>query len=245
MCLSLPWSCETSEYAGETGAYGTPASIAPRASSRCSMSLSERIATGRSTETGCASSHWAIERAARERLGVADPAPVAAFHPLGDEDAIGRRPRPSAGSGRSGAPRRAAAPPSRRPGSSRRRAGSASPRASRRAAARGSVHRGARRPAACAHDFCTFAALPARKSRIARLGRGIALRRSPPSATRRTGPRLAPCRRCAASACMIAKLDSGALAAMRSASSKRLGQAVPLRRRGTATGRSRWPSSAS
>ena len=28
------------------------------------MSLSERIAIGRSTETGCASSHWAIERAA-------------------------------------------------------------------------------------------------------------------------------------------------------------------------------------
>ena len=63
MWRSLPKSCEISEYAGEIGAYGTPASIAPSASSRCSMSLSERIATGRSAERPRSSSACAIERA--------------------------------------------------------------------------------------------------------------------------------------------------------------------------------------
>ena len=49
MCRSLPKSVEMSEYAGETGAYGIPAYMAPRPSCRCSRSLPERIATGRST----------------------------------------------------------------------------------------------------------------------------------------------------------------------------------------------------
>jgi hypothetical protein len=59
----LPWSCETSEYAGEIGANGTPASIAPSASRKCSMSLSERIATGRSGERSRSSSACAIASA--------------------------------------------------------------------------------------------------------------------------------------------------------------------------------------
>ena len=64
MCLSLPWSCESSEYAGETGENGTPASMAPSASSRCSTSLSERMASGRSTDTPRSISACAMARAA-------------------------------------------------------------------------------------------------------------------------------------------------------------------------------------
>ena len=55
------------------------------------------------------------------------------------------------------------------------------------------------------------------------------------SATRRTDPRPAPCRRCAA-APQMAKFDSGALAATFSASSKPLARPVRVRR-GTARGR--------
>ena len=59
-----PKSLDSSEYAGETGATGTPTCIAPSASSAWSMLLSERIATGRSAFSPRSSSASPMRRAA-------------------------------------------------------------------------------------------------------------------------------------------------------------------------------------
>ena len=160
------------------------------------MSLSERIDDRPLDRERLREQPLGDRAGGAQRLGVADLAPVAALHPLGDQRAIGRAPRPSAGSGRSGARRRAAAAPWRRPGSSRRRAGSASPRASRRAAGRdsGCGARRRRRRSRLLH----LRRLAGEEVADPRLGRADRPRRSPTSATRRTGLRPAPCRRCAA-----------------------------------------------
>ena len=134
------------------------------------MSLSERIAIGRSTETGCASSHWAIERAARERLGVADLAPVAALHPLGDEGAIGR----DLGPVQEAVGQALGVGLQRLLGDDQGRAVVAlGQRRLERAAERQlAIADAALAGGGLAHDFCTFAALPARKSRMRDLAAG-------------------------------------------------------------------------
>jgi hypothetical protein len=49
--FSFEKSDERSEYAGDTGAHGMPAYRQPSWISACSMSLPDRIATGRSAES--------------------------------------------------------------------------------------------------------------------------------------------------------------------------------------------------
>ena len=188
------------------------------------MSLSERIAIGRSTESGCSSSHWAIARA---RAAPRRSSPGASRHPSPAwRRACDRaRPRPSAGSGRSGARRRAGAAPSRRPGSSRRRAWSASPRASRRAAGRDSAaaaHPPSRRCAAALLTPSSPSAPCLRGNRAsAHLAASSpwAIAAISDSANR---PSSWPMSAIRGSACMTAKFESGALAAMRPASSSAL-----------------------
>ena len=64
MARSLAKSLESSEYAGETGATGTPTCIAPSITSAWSTPLSERMATGRSGPSPRASSDAPMRRAA-------------------------------------------------------------------------------------------------------------------------------------------------------------------------------------
>ena len=133
----------------------------------------------------------------RQRFGVADAAPVAAFvlrRALGDEGAIGRAARPSAAGGRSCAAGTARS--GSRETHERRAVGALleAPRASRRAAAGDIAARAPARRARSGVALTPCATLPARPSRKART-RVLAPRRSgrsPPSATRRTGPRPAP-----------------------------------------------------
>ena len=91
MWRSLPWSCETSEYAGEIGANGTPAQ---HRAEREQQVLDVVVGQDRDRPLG---REAAIEQRlpdrqrALQRLAVADAAPVAAVDPLGDEGALGAR----------------------------------------------------------------------------------------------------------------------------------------------------------
>ena len=55
------------------------------------MSLSDRIATGRSARETAVDQRLRDRARALQRLAVADAAPVAAVDPLGDEGALGAR----------------------------------------------------------------------------------------------------------------------------------------------------------
>ena len=81
-CRGCGAACRSPATAANTPARsartGTPAHIAPSASGRCSRSLSDRMATGRSADSPRSSSAWPMRCARSSICGVADALPVAA-----------------------------------------------------------------------------------------------------------------------------------------------------------------------